>query len=77
MSNTTPHRRQLQIQYTNALPKPRRAPPHNLTLTNQLSIKLRPIKREVDIEVDAVKRALGRVHAFKVFFEVLSGEVRG
>jgi hypothetical protein len=54
------------------LSKPRRTPTHHLTLTHQLGIELGPVEREIDIEVNAVKRALRRVHALKVLFEVFA-----
>ena len=48
--------------------KPASAPSHNLTLTNKLGVKLRPIKREVDVKVNTVESSLRGIHALKVFF---------
>jgi hypothetical protein len=59
------------------LPKPRCATAHDFALADKFGIELRSVECEVDVEVDAVKGTLGRVHAFKVFFEVLPGKVRG
>jgi len=53
---------------TRRLSKPGSAPAHNLALTDQLGIKLGPIECEVDIEVNAVKRALRRIHPLKILF---------
>jgi len=52
--------------------KPTRAPPHNLTLTYQLSVELGAVEREVDVEVNAVEGSLGRVHALEVLFEIFA-----
>jgi hypothetical protein len=57
------------------LPEPRRAAAHDLALTNKLGVEFRSVERKVDVEVDAVEGALGRVHALKVFFEVFAREV--
>lgn len=57
-------------------PKPRRAPAHDLTLTHQLCIELAAVEREVDVEIHAVKSALGCIHALEILFEVLAAEVR-
>jgi hypothetical protein len=59
------------------LPEPCRAAAHDLALANELGVELRPVKREVDVEVNAVEGALGSVHALKVLLEVLAAEVRG
>jgi hypothetical protein len=56
----------------NGLPEPSRAATHDFTLANKLGVEFGAVEREVNVKVDAVKSALGRVHAFKVFFEVLS-----
>jgi len=48
------------------------APSHDLTLAHQLGIELGSIKCEVDIKVNTVERALWRIHAFKVLFQVLA-----
>ena len=57
------------------LPEPRSAAAHNLSLTDQLGAKLRPIQRQVNVEIHPVERALWRVHALKVLLEVLAAEV--
>jgi hypothetical protein len=59
-------------QQENYLPEPSCAATHDFTLANELGVELGAIEREVNVKVDAVKSALGRVHAFKVFFEVFS-----
>ena len=58
------------------LPEPRSAAAHNLSLTDQLGAKLRPIQRQVNVEIHPVERALWRVHALKVLFEVLARKIR-
>lgn len=65
-----------QHKQTHRLPKPRGTSAHDFTLAHQLSIKLGPIQREVDVKVDAVKSALGGIHALKVLFEILPREIR-
>lgn len=57
-------------------PKPRRAPTHHLALTHQLGIELAPVQREVDVEIDAVKSPLRRIHALEVLFQILATEIR-
>jgi len=45
---------------------------HDLALADELGIEFGSVEREVDIKVDAVESTLRGIHAFKVFFEVLS-----
>ena len=54
-----------------------RASTHDFTLTHQLSVEFGPIKGEIDVKVDTVKRALWRIHTFKVLFKVLTAKIRG
>jgi hypothetical protein len=54
------------------LPKASSATAHDLTLANKFGIKLGSIEREINVKVDTVKSTLGGIHAFKVFFEILS-----
>jgi hypothetical protein len=56
-------------------PKPRSTSPHHLPLAHQLGVELAPIKREIDIEVNAVESALRRIHPLKILFEVLPREI--
>jgi hypothetical protein len=60
------------MQKRHRLPEASRATTHNLTLTYQLGIELGPIKRKVNVKVDAVKGTLWGIHAFKVLLKVLS-----
>jgi len=46
-------------------------------LTDELGIKLGAVECEVNIKVNPVKDTLGRVHALKVFFEILAAQIRG
>ena len=57
---------------THTLPESRSTPAHDLALANQLGIELRAIESKVNVKVDTVKSTLGRVHAFKILFEILS-----
>jgi hypothetical protein len=57
------------------LPKSRSAATHDFALTDKLGVEFRAVEREVNVEVDAVEGALGRVHAFKVLFEVFAREI--
>ena len=50
------------------LPEPGRAATHDLALAHELSIELRTVQREVDVEVDAVEGTLRGVHAFEILF---------
>jgi hypothetical protein len=54
-----------------SLPESRRAATHDLALADQFSVELGSVKREVDVEVNAVEGSLGSVHALKVFLEIL------
>lgn len=60
------------LRVTGPLSEASTAAAHNLALAHQLGAKLRAIERQVDIKVDTVKGSLWRVHALKVFFEVLA-----
>jgi hypothetical protein len=64
--------RTLFLTTRNYLPEPSRAATHDFTLANELGVELGTVEREVNVKVHTVKRALGCVHTFKVFFEVLS-----
>jgi hypothetical protein len=57
---------------TTCLPKSSCAATHDFTLADELGIEFGSVEREVNVKVDTVERALGCVHALKVFFEVLS-----
>jgi hypothetical protein len=46
-------------------------------LADELGVEFRAVECKVNVEVDTVEGALGRVHPFKVFLEVLLGQVRG
>ena len=46
-------------------------------MTHQLSIKLTPVKRKVNIKVDPVESTLRRIHSLKVLLQVLPRQVRG
>lgn len=61
----------------NTLSEPGRAATHNFTLADELGVEFRAVEREVDVEVDTVEGALGCVHPFEVFLEVLLGQVGG
>lgn len=52
-----------------------RAPAHDLTLTDQLSVELAAVQRQINVEIHAIKGALRGVHALKVLFERLSRQV--
>ena len=66
----------IHATHTSPLSKPRRTPPHRLTLADELGIELAAVEGEVDIEVNAVESALGRVHALEILFEILPREIR-
>ena len=53
------------------LSESRRATTHDLALAHQLGVELGPVQREVDIEVDAVERALRRIHPLEVLLQIL------
>lgn len=63
--------------YSRRLSESSRAATHDLALADKLGVEFGPIKRKVNVEVDAIESALGCIHAFEVFFEVLPGEIRG
>jgi len=65
------------IQYPCRLSEASGAAAHDFALTHQLSVELRTIKCEVDVEVDAVKGTLRCVHALKVLLKVLARKVGG
>jgi hypothetical protein len=65
------------MRFTNQLPEPGRATTHDFALAYELGVEFRTVEREVNVEVNAVESTLGRVHAFEVLFEVLSGEIGG
>ena len=52
-----------------------RAATHDFALADELGVELGPVEREVDVEVDAVESALWGIHALKVLFKVLPGEI--
>lgn len=54
-----------------------RATPHDFALTYELGIELCAVECEVDIEVNAVECALGRVHALEIFLQILAAQVGG
>lgn len=58
------------------LPESSSTPTHNLALAHELCVELAAVEGKVDVKVDAVEGALGRVHSFKVLLEVLAGKVR-
>ena len=58
--------------FTRRLPESSCAATHDFALADELGVEFGAVEREVDVEVDAVESALRGVHAFKVFFEVLS-----
>lgn len=69
-----------QISQTNKLKtnlsKSGSTPAHNLTLANQLGIKLTSVKREIDIEVHSVECSLRCIHSLEIFLQVLPRQVR-
>ena len=52
-----------------------RATAHYLALTHQLSVEFASVKREQNVEVDAIEGALRCVHTLEVLLEILAGEV--
>ena len=64
-------------RHATKLPKPGGAAAHDLALAHELGVEFRTVEGEVDVKVDAVEGTLGRVHALKVLFEVLAGEIGG
>jgi len=66
----------LRIRSPSTLPESSSTPTHNLALAHELCVELAAVERKVDVKVDAVEGALGRVHSFKVLLEVLAGKVR-
>lgn len=48
---------------------------HDLSLTDELCVKLTSVEREVDVKVDAVEGTLGGVHSLEIVFEVFPREV--
>lgn len=59
------------------LPEARCATPHHLALTHQLGIEFAAVERKIDVEIHAVESALRRIHALKVFLEILAREIGG
>lgn len=55
-----------------SLSKPGTASAHDLALANQFRIKLGSIERQINVKVHAVECSLRCIHAFEVFFEILS-----
>jgi hypothetical protein len=53
-----------------SLPEPRTTSPHHVPLAHQLGIELAAVQRQVDVKVDTVECALGRVHPLEVLLEV-------
>lgn len=68
----SPFSRPLQLS---RLPEAGAAATHNLALADQLGAKLGAVEGQVNVKVDTVEGALRRVHALKVFFEVLARQV--
>lgn len=56
-------------------PEASRAATHDFALTDEFGVEFGAVKGEVDVEVDTVESPLRRVHAFKVFLEVLAAEI--
>jgi hypothetical protein len=54
-----------------------RAATHDFALADQLSVELRTVESEIDVEVDAVEGTLRCVHALEVLLEVLAAEIGG
>lgn len=61
---------------TNTLSESCTATTHNLPLTDQFSVELTSIEREIYIKIYAVECSLWRVHALKVLFEILARKIR-
>lgn len=64
------------LQFPGSLPEACTATAHNLALAHEFGREFGPIEGQVNVEVDAVKRSLWRIHALKVLFKILAREIR-